>query len=427
MANFKLFHNNPNIKTLRDFSDSYKIRINNDFTIEDFFNKNRENIFKQISPSQLIKLANQKQKTVDELTSMDIDENFVLPCPCYLFIDEKYVDYVLAVKNTNFQTQEIDFFSFANKEIKKIINQSGNKFINESISGSIIREKSGCRIIGWFKSLYYSGKSNNKSSNIDNIYDSSSNFIDLTPFITQLRTSVTESGGSFSFTISPVPVYSEDLAGSMPAGVSKYESLNKRKIEKQQLDSFFNDKENLIIKSSFSSFSYFEWLIQHNDLLFISFNDMPDLQDDELSGHSFDMIGLVDSVSVSKNSPSSTTSITVTGRDLMKLISEDSSIFFPAGTSASDGRIFDNTEATLRGGDILSTRKKGSLRENGIRQPTKALDVFMQEPNGYTIDFVIKAIVSHLANMQIVPDDLFSSWGDKRTKFSDLISKKIEK
>ena len=44
-----------------------------------------------------------------------------------------------------------------------------------------------------------------------------------------------------------------------------------------------------------------------------------------------------------------------------------------------------------------------------------------ESANGMTIDFVIKAVVSHLANMSIAPDEVFTLWPEsRRTKFNDL-------
>lgn len=424
MADFKLFHNNPNLETLQDFADSYKIRLNEDFSLKDFFEYNKDIIFKQLSQSQLIELSKSKGKVVKDLSSSDIDENTILPCPCHLFIDEKYVDYSLAAKNTNFQIQEIDFIAFADEQIKKITEEvKAYVSVKSHDFTEIERTKPGCRVLGWFKSLYYSGKEGNGDT--QNIYDSESNFVDITPFITQMNMSVAHTGGSFSLTLPHIPVYSDKLQSSMNLIRLFNKNINSGDfVDKEQMSNFFvtDDAGEVTVKSEFSAFNYFEWLIQHNDLLFISFHDMEELTDDNLSGHNFDMIALVDNVTVNRNSPTAGISVTVTGRDLMKLIIDDASLFFPAGVAASNGRIFDNTETTIKGGDLESVmRYKGAENQDGSpRQLTNMINVFAQEPNDFSIDFVIKTIISHLANLQIVPDDLFVSWGDKRTMFSDF-------
>lgn len=422
MANFKLFHNNPNLETLKDFADSYKIRLNEKFSLKDFFEYNKDVIFKQLSPAQLNELSKIKKKQIDDLSSNDIDENIVLPCPCYLFIDEKYVDYSLATKHTNFQVQEIDFTEFLNRQIKEIYdNESSNPYYKTvGRNDKIMKIKPGCKVIGWFKSLYYIGKKGNNE--IQNIYDSESNFIDITPFIIQLNTNVMSTGGNFSLTLPNIPFYKESLLAKFSINRANNEAM-----DKNQMSDFFidNDKE-VNVKSEFSSFNYFEWLIQHNDLLFISFEDIEELKSDNIFGNYFDMIALVDEVTVNRNSQNSEVTVTVTGRDLMKLITDDASIFFPAGVAASDGRIFDNTETTMRGGDQKSlVRYKGTKNQDGSpRQLTHMINVFAEEPNNFSIDFVLKTVISHLANLQIVPDDLFFSWGDERTTFNDFEIKK---
>lgn len=420
MADFKLFQNNPNLETLRDFADVYKIRLNSDFSLKDFFEYNKDVIFKQLTQSQLIELGRKKGKKVKDLSSNDIDENITLPCPSHLFIDEKYVDYSLATKNTNFQIQEIDFIAFADEQIRKITSEVNAHFdvSKNKTNTEIERTKPGCRVIGWFKSLYYSGKDGNNNTN--NIYDSSSNFIDITPFVTQMNMSVSNSGGNFSITLPHIPVYSDMAQGTMNYIRYFEKNINTGDfVKKDQMNNFFIGDE-LSVKSTFNSFDYFEWLIQHNDLLFISFHDMEEFTDDNLSGQQFDMIALVDNVTVNRNSPSSSVTVTVTGRDLMKLITDDSSLFFPAGAAASNGRIFDNTETTIKGGDFVIRYKGVENQDGSPRLPNGMISVFAQEPNDFSIDFVIKSVISHLANIQIVPDDLFVSWGDKRTMFSDL-------
>jgi hypothetical protein len=141
------------------------------------------------------------------------------------------------------------------------------------------------------------------------------------------------------------------------------------------------------------------------------------------------MIGLIDNVSLSKDA-SGNVRVDVSGRDLMKIITDDSSIFYPQGVTNGTNNVFngfDNTETCLQGGDkdgILYDGAKQNSR-GVLRQLSGAINIFACEPNDFSIDFVIKTVVSHLANMNIVPNDLFVSWGDKRTRFSTLKPKKV--
>lgn len=432
MANLKLFCNNPNLRTLKQFADFYKLRVvdekkddkSNCITVDEFFEFNKDVIFSQLSTSELQELAQKKSKKIEDLTSSDLNKDVILPCPSYLFINEKLVNYSVIAKHTNFQAQEIDSIAFEDKSIRSIIDAS-----TKTRYGSK-RSKPSCRVIGYFKTLYFSGKRNNGGGKIDNIYDNSQNFTDISPFVVSLNTSVNSSGGNFSMSLPHIPVYSDKLIGDgtdysyydIKREVFKKGINAANYIKKNQGDSFYIG-DDMFVKAEINSMDYFEWLIQPNDLLFISFDDMNDLVDDNLSGKNFDMIALIDSVSVSRNATGSV-SVDVSGRDLMKLITDDASIFFPKGVSAGNKSIFDNTETVLKGGDLDSVYRGSENQDGTPRQLTGLLDIFASEPNDFSIDFVLKTVISHLANMQIVPDDLFISWGDKRTTFSMLKPKK---
>lgn len=433
MRTLKLFCNNTNLKTLKKFGEFYKIRFTKEFTLNSFFEFNRKTIFDQLDNSYLTILAKKKKKKISDLTPNDIDVNVTLPCPSYLLIAEEHIDYSLIAKNTNFQASEVNVMAFEDKNIRSILSDDSVEIFHGNK-----KMRPGCRVLGWFKSLYFYEKNGGGSNGIDNIYDSSQNFIDLSRFVSSLNTNVTESGGNFSISFSHIPVYADTLVSEMDqhflynGGINVSSQKNENGfINKNQIDDIIlKDKdgnEQVISKSDLSSFDYLEWLIQANDLLFISFDNMEDLVDDNLANHNFDMIALVDSVSISKNAQGNV-NIDVSGRDLMKLITDDSSIFFPLGVSASEGSIFNNTETVVKGGDLSSVYKyKGSeLVGNSTRQLTGMLNIFACEPNDFSIDFVLKTVVSHLANLQIVPDDLFTSWGDKRTKFSTLKPKRKE-
>lgn len=428
MANLKLFCNNPNLKTLKQFADYYKLRVvdkkkdekSNCITLDEFFEYNKDVIFSQLSTTELQQLAKKKSKKIDDLSSSDLDKNVILPCPSYLFINEKLVNYSVIAKNTNFQIQKIDSIAFEDESIRDIIDASTSQ-----VNYAIKRSKPGCRVIGFFKSLYFSGKKNEgDSGHIDNIYDSSQNFTDISPFVISLNTSVNNSGGSFSMSLSHIPVYTEKFQDDILIRNIFTKGINAENyVDKNQNKDFYFD-DQMSIKAEINSLDYFEWLIQPNDLLFISFDNMDDLVDDNLADNTFDMIALIDNVSISRNATGAV-SVDISGRDLMKLITDDSSIFFPKGVSAGNKSIFDNTETVLQGGDLDSVIYKGAENQDGTpRQITGLLDIFASEPNDFSIDFVLKTVVSHLANMSIVPSDLFVSWGDKRTTFSMLKPKK---
>lgn len=422
---FKLYCNNPNLTTVKTFGEFYKIRFNDEFTVNDFFEFNRKAIFDQLSAAQLQEIAKSKNKKIEDLTADDITSEITLPCPSYLLIAEKYVDYSLMAKNTNFQAAETSVIAFEDDNIREILQEQTYEV------GGAKRMYPGCRVVGWFKSLWYDKKCNNKNKNgTTNIYDADNDFIDISPYIISINTSVAEGGGNFSISLPHIPLFTDySIVSSMlphfiyDDGINTVGAVNKNSIN----DIVYKDddgKEYLAARSSLDSFDYFDWLIQSNDLLFISFDNMDGVSTDNLAGNSFDMIALVDSVAISRNAQGAII-VNVSGRDLMKLISDDSSIFFPLGVSNGTTNVFDNTETVIQGGD-KSSLQKYIVSGGAIRQLDGMINVFACEPNDFSIDFVLKTVISHLANMQVVPNNLFTAWGDKRTKFSALKPKQKE-
>lgn len=420
----KLFCNNKSLDSLKKFSEFYKIRFTKDFTIENFFEANRKILFDQLSSAELQALAKTKGKKVKNLTPSDIDKDIKLPCPSYLQIGEEHIDYSLIAKNTNFQASEVSAIAFEDKNIRKILND-----FTEKTGANTKTMVPGCRVIGWFKSMYFSDKKN-ISSKVDNIYDNSQNFFDLSKFVVSLNTTVNENGGNFSLSLPHIPVYT-GIDTTKISRMAYLNGINEGGIGKEQISNYqyFDERGNIgnVSKSPAYSFDYFEWMIQPDDLLFIAFDEIKDLSDDNLADHTFDMIALIDNVAVSRGS-NGTATVDVSGRDLMKLITDDSSIFFPLGVSgSSSNNIFQNTETVNRGGDLSALHRVNGrdTRNTAIRQLEGTINIFACEPNDFSIDFILKTVVSHLANMQIVPHNLFTSWGDKRTTFSSLKPKNI--
>ena len=191
----------------------------------------------------------------------------------------------------------------------------------------------------------------------------------------------------------------------------------------------FSGKESdyPVVKSDMDTMDYWLWLISANDLIFISFDDIGEIQDDNIAGNSFDMIGLIENVSISRDSNGNIT-VNVSGKDLMKLLQDDASLYFPCATVVDQGNFFDNTEGALRTGDAAGVDTvNGQSRDKANNDvplrmpgPSAMVRLFREECNGFTIDYIIKVAISALANIQICPSEIFSSWGDRVTTFAYL-------
>lgn len=407
-----LYHHNSNAKTLADFMEANYI-YQNVISVDDLFEMNRSAIFSQMSLDEKADYAESLGK--DSITESDLKSDMTLPFPCTLKIEAKYVTYELAISQTNFQANTDDLYAFENEQIQGILQNEG--YVIDRNTKKLAPE---CSVFGWFKSLYYAGGLDDLSS----IFFRSTNnkFIDISDFIINVATNVNASGGTFSITL-PIINSIEQLVKIKPWGDSNspimrtfsYSDRSAQQIDMYKYGKFFFHKGGMLAMDK----NYFNWLIQSNDLIFISFEKLE--MEKTLGTNVFDMIGLVDNVTVNQNA-NGQGSVTVTGRDLMKLLTDDSSLFFNTSTVWGESQIFANTESMGKQGDIRDADINGGKNSspiNRLRRATNQIDVFAA-PINRSLEFIMKGVISQLANIEVVPDYVFEDWGDRRTKFAEI-------
>lgn len=199
-------------------------------------------------------------------------------------------------------------------------------------------------------------------------------WLDVSPFVNLIQTSVTENAGTFNLLLPHVRGrWDESIGWEIDDG----SSLSTSHIDRDRGRGFFNI------------------VIQENDLVFIKFERLVSDQDEEI----YDMIALVDQVNVS--SSSSNSDVVVFGRDLMKVFIEDGSYFFVTQFAQN---IFTDDQS------ILSKRNRAEIEATSFAAI------------GYTfkpIDMVLKFIYNKFSNIGWVSDQAFSEYGDRaiRTKY----------
>ena len=436
MKQLTLYHNNRSLKTLSDYMDANRIT---GISVDDLFDfkyndtkRNRDLFFEQMSVDEKSAYSKSLGKSKEDapLAASDLKSDMTLPCPCVFKIEAKYVTRELAISQTNFQQNTDDIFAFENSLIQRILNNDGY-----TINAQTNKANPNCSVWGWFKSLYYSG-----STLWDSEFQSKNNkFIDISDFIVNVSTSVSAQGGTFTLTL--------PIIHSLPKEEIRNRSI-KRTIRTTRgetsidVNDFYTDrfsekgdlflynryphsdkKKNFFHKIGLSEMgkNYFNWLIQSNDLIFISFEELE--MEQNTGSRVFDMIGLVENVSVSQDANGGGR-VVVSGKDLMKLITDDNSLFFNTSSAWSESRIFSNSESLGKQGDIRDADLVGGVQqgpENRLRRSTNQIDVFAA-PFNRTINFVLKGVISQLANIEVVPDYVFNAWGDFRTKYSDWLS-----
>ena len=279
-------------------------------------------------------------------------------------------------------------------------------------------------------------------------------FANLSRHIISLATSVTSNGGSFTMRLpiisarsEGVTVITEILKGKN--GEKTYGDMSGQKGNASKNDATYEygEKGEYYAKSSFDDIeaNYFNWLISSNDILFISFEklDMELVKDTadwysgdvdnfkistKLAEGVYDMIGLVDEVKVVTNSQSSEAYVEITGRDLMKLLIEDGSFFFNPSTTSDPSGVFANEQSYGKQGDIREADVMNNTYNNPInrlRRVTGEIDIFANRIN-MDISYILKGVISQLANVEVVPGYVFETWGEDRTKYIELEPEKKE-
>jgi hypothetical protein len=273
--------------------------------------------------------------------------------------------------------------------------------------------------------------------------------IDVSAFVKSISTNVAQNGGNFSITLGAVmgifengkitPIFSRFQKSDTSIGLNQV--LVKSSTLKPNTD---GTKRNLF---------YFHHVIKPNDIVFISYNnDSNDIFENDDSGEKndlevdinllahtvpigntgllnpeegallnnlgeratgntsdkkerrWDMIGLVDS-NTQSFSASPSLSVTVTGRDLMKVLIDDQEKFFPLEYAGVDiYGMFNNLKNDTIKKNRAQRRLDGEL---------SAINVFVDN----TIEECLVFIFSQLSHVEIAPDSVFRSWGDSRSVY----------
>ena len=427
--------------------------------VKNFFQLNKERIFEQMDASTRedfsyykstgsypTKKDREDEKKFEEnarknypKSADDLDENMVLPYPCLLRIGARCITSELMISQTNFQMQDNDVFAFADEHIQEILSEA------ETSDGTFAKSEPKVTVFLWSKTLtkasisyQIGGMQNHKTFG----------WTDLSARVVSMSTSVGQQGGTFNLRLA-------FIAGERYR--SNWQSENyetKKLLEKygntsREADDYYTDEHtshtppysrySRVNFNTEDAKSFFSNLISPNDLFFIAFSslesesDKADLVGEDIkvysrenkiakiaSESSFDMIGLVDNVTVQRNAENGNIMIDVTGRDLSKLLSDDGTFFFNSSTTKNPSRIFYNEQGYAKQGDVRDVDEMDGKYQaiNRMRSTSNELDIFRNQTN-QSIDYIIKGVLSQLANIEIVPSTAFEYW-ENRTRWLEV-------
>lgn len=254
-------------------------------------------------------------------------------------------------------------------------------------------------------------------------------FFDLSPFIQRVSTNMSKNGGNFTIILPPLvcELDADNKWVLKQSTISKYVDNTNGSIQGEgyvaQSALFHSDLsdevyDNVLVRNQF----LFHNIISSNDLIFIRFETL-DMEKEQryqdaqnyyvnkanIANRIYDMIGLVDSNTQSVSAGNNDVTTLIHGRDLSKLFLEDGTYFYPVEMSKGMIKYAGQTEA--KNSQIARTFADGSF---------SFLNLYMHS----SIELILKFIIQQLANIKIVPNGLFSSYGTRINSRFNVIEEK---
>jgi hypothetical protein len=371
------YRNNPLISEI-SVIDLLKYKGDTIFTNAERIYNNYSSLQKVDNKSLIdyIVIGNKTFLSEKELNNLPLPINSTLLLPKSNFIEE-----FVSIKGKDLFLERKDFkFFFADKlwellndpeyvQVEKI-NRSGRdvdiEFINENVKIWIW-----CRALG--------------------------RVINVSPFVENVSISKSEVG-SFNLNLLPIQnlkdlsfISDTDVINSFIMNNDGNHNLDFFYKNLQYNDIVFIRFEKLILEKDFKNSYEYNFYVNNKDL----------------PGNVWDMIGLIDRVSINSNFNDVKYNISVTGRDFMKLLIEDGSYFLSLRYLNNGNFIFG-----------YNSEDKWFKRNVGDKSGKRGtFDNYFFPNSVKSIDDSILFIINQLSNLGIVEnDDLFSSYGDRRTK-----------
>lgn len=369
------------------------------FDLKHFFRVKEKQYFR----TQGIELSPQTQTT----TEQSLDDNstfFNLPfnIGTQLALPIDKLDRGVLSTETNQTIQAVDYNCFLAKYLIELLSDKGCKRVYEPKSGAqrgTVQEIfPHISVWVWSRALSISNIKPSESGVIQ--YDHK--IINVTPYVKSVSTTVVENGGSFNLNLAPI---TSEIASD---GWSLAESTQKSTYTKNsdyvnQGAVHFEGEDDTLKRNRI----FFEKAIQANDLVFIkfekleleadrgNFDELETISINDLPNQIFDMIALVDDVDNTLEHAAADINITISGRDLIKLLIEDGIYFYPSQFTSKG--IFSNT------GAANSKLQRFGARGEYISRFQKA---------NKNIDRSLKFIMNNLGTIDICPGDLFDGYAN---------------
>ncbi len=294
---------------------------------------------------------------------------------------------------------------FKAKELLKLQKDKGYVQVNTPDEGredltTLTKRSPGVTVWVWVRALSDPGD-----------YSMQGKLIDVTDYIIDINTNVGANGGNFSFTLPPlVCERDQNDRWTIPQQNIQYFNYNGRRHYFSKAHIVKKRKGNLSKHLFFKRQNFlFHTLLSHNDMVFIRMETlkMEERQryDDDLKkrilpqdlpGRIYDMIGFIDRNQISSTPGEASVSISISGRDCMKLLIDEGTYFFPSEFNKQTlGKLKPDSPFTLRNMD--------------------GRNLFFTIYHYNSIEDILKFVLNQLSSIRIVPDELFASYPKKNS------------
>lgn len=340
------------------------------------------------------------KKELSDNVSKYPDSSLVIKSGTQLFLPPTYIKRNIPKKIVTDTFNITEFKPFIAEQLAELMNDPSyarnvDTYFGEKIANV---ENNDITLYVWCRSLSAPGSVSQEGS-----------WLNLSAFVDRISTRK-DDVGSFNFSLPAIACEWDESKGWVLSDVIGYDSGDMRDdvLATTSLLKYNPKDPGLYYREKF----LFNTVLQSNDLVFIKFEKLDidseleakkrignRLSDTDIPNKVYDMIGLIDSVSI--NTTPRTASINVTGRDLMKMLIEDGSYFFPEQFAQN---IFTDENS------ILTKRNKLELEAQSLAGAS------------YTFKFVhviLKFIFNKFSNIGIIPNSAFNGYGQRaiRSKY----------
>ena len=355
-------------------------------SVDDIFNDNKEAIESMYVGDDKGKSAT--QDNIPLSTRLKIRGDFHVGAQVY---------YPVRVREQFVLTGTNSYAAFMGEEIKHIISSELYKPTVKNNDGTYHKTSQALQVHVFSKAL---GKLTN-----------------ITPYVGAVNTNVGNNGGNFTISVASLQAFWDKEADTWKEYSAEGDTYHRRVTGSERGTTTDPDDKDVAMRGTPL---YFDKIFMPNDLVFISYEELA-IYDYEffdgkkyrtrktlnnaetladIEGGMFDMIGLIDGVSTVKQYAAGSTTLSVTGRDLSKVILEDGVYFFPV-TESSSG-FLSNYFANV------PNREEERKSFSRVFGSVNDLTLFTNQ----RLSTLIQYIYDKFTNIRVLPDTDFSGVGD---------------